>query len=103
MDKQELKHLFEPNSDCTRLIDAIGEKLPQDVPFSILQLDPDGNMEMRTPIERPSFNADRLQSSLEQSDPERHALEILVDHLEAPILIEVSREGDLNKLTVLES
>jgi len=100
MKKDTVKRELHQYEGYPVLLDHVAELLPDETDFTILQIDPDGNVRILHPIQRPGFAADDLLQEIRGRDVSRDAFQRLTDFIESSILIEVSDEGEINKLSV---
>ncbi len=100
MKKETLKRNLYQADGFQDLIDRIAEFLPEETDFGIFQFNPDASVQVLHPIERPGFSANELLQHVQSEDVTDEAFRQVTEGIARPFVIEISDEGDINKLSI---
>lgn len=100
MKKETLKRNLYQADGFEELIDHIAEFLPDETDFGIFQVNPDGSLRVLHPIERPGFSESELLKHIRSDDAMKASFGQVAENIEAPFIIEISVDGEINKLSL---
>ncbi len=100
MKEETLKRNLHQVNHFRELVDCISEFLPDETDFGIFQFDPEGGVRVLHPIERPGFSAQELRQHIRSHEDTGEAFQQMLDVVSRPFIIEISSEGEINKLSL---
>lgn len=100
--KEEIQQHLKGSGTYDELYRRIGEFIPEEADFCILQFSPEGSIRILKPVQRPGFSEAELKKDIRKNHETGTLLDSFFDYLPRPVLLEISRSGNVQKVSVPE-